>query len=400
MNARNYANRLIQGFIKLILGETAAGVLLIMVAFAAMLAANSPLADAYHGLFHHQLAWTPVEALDTLHDWINDALMAVFFFVVGLEIKREILGGALADPARRRLPVVAAAAGMAVPALVYLAVSAGAPAPAARGWAIPAATDIAFALGVLGLLGRRVPPSLRLFLLTVAIIDDLGAVAIIAVFYTTTIDPVWLAGAAAVVAVLVALNRAGAHRPLAYILPGVLLWLCVLHSGIHATIAGVALAFAVPYRSGHGTSPLVRLEHALVPWNGFLVVPLFGLANAGVAIPSSGTEALVAPVPLGVALGLFLGKQAGVFGAMVLCDRTGLSPRPAGMTWLQVWGLAVLCGIGFTMSLFIGALAFPGQPALVEEAKLGVLAGSVLSALLGYTILRFAPSPRPSPTVA
>ncbi len=379
-------------------GESGAGTLLIVVAIAAIAIANSPLADQYHGWFHHEFDWTPIAKLNTWHLWINDGLMAVFFFVVGLEIKREVLDGELATPARRRLPIIAAAAGMAVPAAVYLFVAQGEAALKA-GWAIPAATDIAFAMGVIGLLGRRVPGSLRLFLLSVAIVDDLGAVAIIALFYTSAIKLTWLAAAAAILAVMITLNRRGSARALPFVLLALALWYAVLHSGVHATIAGVLAALTIPMKLDRtGDSLLLRLEHALVPWNGFLIVPLFGFANAGVALAQAGVYGVLAPLPLGIALGLFLGKQVGIFAAVLAADKLGLAKRPAGASLWQLWGVAVLCGIGFTMSLFIGALAFPAAPALAEEAKLGVLAGSLLSALLGYAILRLAPPPRPAPS--
>ncbi len=374
-------------------GESGAGTLLIVVAIAAIAIANSPLAEQYHDWFHHELGWTPIAKLNTWHLWINDALMAVFFFVVGLEIKREVLDGELATPARRRLPIIAAAAGMAVPAAVYLFVAQGEAALNA-GWAIPAATDIAFAMGVIGLLGRRVPPSLRLFLLSVAIVDDLGAVAIIALFYTSAIKLTWLAAAAAILAAMIGLNRWKVTRALPYVLLALALWFAVLHSGVHATIAGVLAALTIPLKLDRaGDSLLLRLEHALVPWNGFLIVPLFGFANAGVSLAHAGVYGLLAPLPLGIALGLFLGKQVGIFAAVLAADKLGLAKRPAGASLWQLWGVAVLCGIGFTMSLFIGALAFPAAPELAEEAKLGVLAGSLLSALLGYAILRLAPQP-------
>jgi NhaA family Na+:H+ antiporter len=389
------SNRLAGAAARLLGGEAGAGIILILVALAAMLAANSPLAHAYHALFHDRLPATPIAALPTLHDWINDALMALFFFTVGLEIKRELLDGDLASPARRRLPVLAAAAGMAAPALVYLGVAGATPA-LQRGWAIPAATDIAFAVGVIGLLGRRVPPSLRLFLLTVAIVDDLGAVAIIALFYTSQLALGWLAASAAVLGALAALGWLRVGRRLPYVLLAGALWYCMLHSGVHPTVAGVLAAFTVPLRlDAAGDSPLLRFEHALVPWNGYLIVPLFGFANAGVSLAGSGLAGLVAPLPLAVAAGLLVGKQAGIFGAIVIARRTGFAEPPAGATWLQLWGLALLCGIGFTMSLFIGALAFPAHPALVEEAKLGVLAGSLASAVAGFLVLRLAPSSSP-----
>ena len=387
---RNLANELARRFTKLMGGEATSGILLIVVAVLAMAAANSPLADLYHGVFHHRLTGSPIARLDSLHAWINDALMAIFFFVVGLEIKREVLDGELSSPARRRLPVLAAAAGMATPAIVYLA-TAGLAEPAQRGWAIPAATDIAFAVGVLGLLGRRVPASLRLFLLTVAIVDDLGAVVVIALFYTAHIELGWAMAAVAILGALVTCGRMRIAYTSVYILLGLALWFCVLNSGIHATIAGVLLAFTIPLRPLRGDSMALRLEHALVPWNSYVIVPIFGFANAGVALAGIGLSGLFQPVPLGIALGLFLGKQAGICAAIVASDKLGFAPRPAGASWIQLWGMAVLCGIGFTMSLFIGALAFPQHPLLVEEAKLGVLAGSLLSSLLGYAILRLPP---------
>ncbi|MFM9936452.1 MAG: Na+/H+ antiporter NhaA [Novosphingobium sp.] len=368
--------------------DAAPGLVLMACAALALVLANSPLAQAWHDLFEHPLPWTPVAQLTNLHHWINDGAMAVFFLVVGLEIKREFVMGALADSARRRLPVIAAAAGMAVPALVYLAVTAGQPG-LRSGWAIPAATDIAFALGVLALLGPRVPASVRLFLLTVAVVDDLGAITVIALFFTTNLNLAWLALAGALFAAMAAMNRFGVRRLFPYLVLGAGLWLAILHSGVHATVAGVLTALTVPVTlNKHGDSPLLRLEHALARPCGFLVVPLFGLANAGVAL---GTGQPLAPLPLAIALGLIFGKQAGIMLAVLGCERAGLGRRPAGASVLQLWGMALLCGIGFTMSLFIGALAFPAAPDLVEEAKLGVLAGSLISALLGAVILRLAP---------
>lgn len=376
--------------IRLFGGEAGAGILLIAVAILAMIAANSPLAHGYHGFFHGSLPWTPIAKLDTAHLWINDALMALFFFVIGLEIKREVLDGELATPARRRLPVMAAAAGMVVPALIYLAVTGFDPS-LQPGWAIPAATDIAFALGVLGLIGSRAPPSLRLFLLTVAIVDDLGAVVIIALFYTATLKLGWLALAVALLGALVWLNRKGEKRALPYALLGAALWFAVLNSGVHATVAGVLAALTVPLRlDRHGDSLLLRMEHALAPLSAYLIVPLFGFANAGVALTGLTLADLAAPLPLGIALGLLLGKQAGILGTIWAAQRFGLAQRPAGASWMQLWGMALLCGIGFTMSLFIAGLGFPASPALVEEAKLGVLLGSLLSALLGFAVLRLA----------
>ena len=366
-----------------------AGVLLIAVAILAVAVANSPLAGAYHYLFHAELAWTPIPKLDTLHLWINDALMAVFFFVVGLEVKREMIAGNLATVEARRLPVLAASAGMAVPALVYLAVVGDAPG-LTRGWAIPAATDIAFAMGVIGLLGTRVPGALRLFLLTVAIVDDIGAVLVIALFYTSDIDLAWILAATLVVAAMAAVNKWRVDSIWPFVAGALVLWFCVLNSGIHATIAGVVAALTVPMRRRDGHSLLETMEHALVGWNAHVIVPLFGFANAGVALAGLGLAAFVDPLPLAIGAGLVIGKQAGIFGSIVIADRLGFARRPEGASWAQIWGMAVLCGIGFTMSLFIGALAFPRSPELVEEAKLGVLVGSLVSAVLGYLVLRLA----------
>lgn len=386
---RHRLSRLSAAIARLARGEAGAALLLMLAAAAALGLANSPLAGAYRHAFHGPLGWTPVAQLATVELWINDALMAVFFFVVGLEIKREVLNGELASPARRRLPVLAALAGMAGPALVYLAVAGGTPGLAA-GWAIPAATDIAFAVGVLALVGRGLPPSLRLFLLTVAIVDDLGAVAIIALAYTPAIKLAWLALAGALLAAMAVLGWRRHDRLLPYLLLGLGAWYAVLHSGVHATIAGVLAAFTIPLRPGRrsGDSLLLRLEHGLAPWSAYLIVPVFGLANAGVSFSAGGLSAALAPLPLAVAAGLFLGKQAGVLGAILLAECTGFAARPAGATWPQLWGLAGLCGIGFTMSLFITTLAFPAAPDLVDAAKLGIVAGSSLSAVVGYALLR------------
>lgn len=371
---------------KLTHNEAAPGIVLMICAAVALVLANSPLAEPWHGLFHHTLPWTPIAKLDNLHLWINDALMAVFFFVVGLEIKREILDGELSSASRRRLPVIAAVAGMVVPALIYLGIAGGDPA-LHRGWAIPSATDIAFAIGVLALAGKGLPSSLRLFLLTVAIVDDLGAVLVIAFFYTTGLDLMWLGIAAAIFLTLVVVNRAGVSSLIPYILGAVALWFAVLHSGVHATIAGVLAALTVPLAlNKEHDSPLLRLEHALVAPNGFLIVPLFGLANAGVALGSIDGGPLA--LPIAIAAGLLIGKQVGILGSIVAAEKLGIAKRPAGATIRQLWGLSLLCGIGFTMSLFIASLAFPQSPLLVEEAKLGILGGSIISALAGLFLLK------------
>lgn len=373
--------------------ESAGGVLLIAAATLAMIVANSPLADAYFHLLHAVTGpvLTPKLGPMTVELWINDALMAVFFLLVGLEIKREFLGGHLSSWADRRLPFIAAGAGMAMPAIVYLTVIGGSR-DLTRGWAIPAATDIAFALGLLALLGKRAPTSLKLFLATVAIVDDVGAVAIIALFYTAALDWVALAAALLVLAGMVGMNRAGVKHPFWYVTASGLLWYLMLLSGVHATVAGVLAALTVPIidTSGvpdHAQSTLHRMEHALHPWVAFAIVPLFGFANAGVTLGN--TVSPVAALPLAITLGLFLGKQVGIFGSIWLAVRMGVASRPAGASWAQVYGVALLCGIGFTMSLFIGGLAFPDQPQ-ADAVKIGVLMGSLLSAATGTMVLAFA----------
>ncbi|WHU01597.1 Na+/H+ antiporter NhaA [Sphingomonas sp. NIBR02145] len=355
-----------------IASEAAGGVVLMAASACALIVANSPLAADYFHVLHVELG--PL----SLHGWVNDALMAVFFLLVGLEIKAEITEGQLASWSQRTLPVIAAASGMAVPALVYIAVTASTPG-LTRGWAIPAATDIAFAMGLLGLLGKRAPASLKLLLTTIAIVDDMGAVIIIALAYTAKLNLVALAGAGVLLAAMLACSRMRVTRLGPYLVLAVLLWLCVFASGVHATIAGVAAALAIPRAAG------LKLEHALNPWVAFGIVPLFGFANAGVALP--GWEALLAPLPLAVALGLFAGKQVGVFGSIWLAVKAGIAPKPHAR-WGQIYGMALLAGIGFTMSLFIGGLAFPGNAVLTDQVKIGVLAGSLLSALAGYLVLR------------
>jgi len=377
--------------------SSAGGIVLMAVALAAIVIANSPASGLYFGVLKQY-----VFGLSVLH-WINDALMAVFFLLVGLEIKREFLDGQLSSWSRRALPGFAALGGMIAPALIFVALNSGTP-ETLRGWAIPAATDIAFALGVLSLLGKRVPGSLKVFLTALAILDDLGAVIIIAIFYTSELSGLMLGLAFATLAALALLNRAGVTRLLPYLLLGLLLWFFVLKSGVHATLAGVALALTIPLTRSpaapeHGDCALLRLEHALHPYVAFLIIPIFGFSNAGVSFADVGPSALLAPVPLGVTLGLFIGKQIGVFGFGWAAIKLGLADLPARASWLQFYGISLLCGIGFTMSLFIGMLAYPDSTALQDQTKIGVLAGSLLSGVLGWVLLRIArsePSPQPS----
>ncbi|KKC32642.1 Na+/H+ antiporter NhaA [Devosia psychrophila] len=362
------------------------GIVLMFSAALALVVANSPLGTIYADTLHAY-----VGGLSVLH-WINDGLMAVFFLMVGLEIKREVVDGQLSTWSRRILPGSAALGGMIGPALVFLAFNMG-DGGHPNGWAIPAATDIAFALGVLSLLGSRVPMSLKVFLTALAIIDDLGAVVIIALFYTSSINAMALAGAAAVIVALVAMNRFGVRNLVPYLVLGAILWFLVLQSGVHATLAGVILALTIPLKKSptqpdNMASPLHKLEHAIQPWVTFLIIPIFGFANAGVSFAGMSIGQLTDPVPLGIAAGLFIGKQVGVFAASVLVIRAGWAELPMYASWRQLYGVALLCGIGFTMSLFIGLLAFPESVTLQHEVKIGVLLGSILSAAVGALLLR------------
>jgi NhaA family Na+:H+ antiporter len=363
--------------------ESAGGLVLMGAALAAIIVANSPLAPGYFAALHSVWGGLSIEL------WINDGLMAIFFLMVGLEIKREVLAGGLASWEQRALPGFAALGGMLAPALIYIAVNWG-NAQTLSGWAIPAATDIAFALGVLSLLGKRVPTSLKVFLAALAILDDLGAVTIIALFYSTGLNMPMLLASFATLAVLIVMNRMGVRRLLPYLLLGVLLWFFVLQSGVHATLAGVALALCIPLGKPEeeARSPLLFLEEKMHYWVAFAVVPIFGFANAGVSLSGITLGNLLDPVPLGVALGLFVGKQIGVFLAAVLAIRSGIAVLPEGSNWTQLYGVGLLCGIGFTMSLFIGNLAFPGAQHLIDEVKVGVLLGSVVAAIAGVILLR------------
>ena len=382
---------LIRDFLKL---ESSSGILLMVAALLALIMANSPLSHLYQGLLD-----VPVEVrVGALHLdkplllWINDGLMAVFFLLVGLEIKRELLDGELSRPSQVVLPAMAALGGMAVPALIYLAFNQGDP-QALEGWAIPTATDIAFALGVLSLLGDRVPLSLKVFLTALAILDDLGAILIIAAFYTSNLSLTMLVLALIGTALLVILNRSGVTSTAAYVWVGIFLWICVLKSGVHATLAGVALGLAIPMRDHRnpGRSPLREMEHRLHPWVAYAILPIFAFANAGVSFSGVTLGDLFSPLPMGIAVGLVGGKTIGVFLFSALAIWFGWSRLPEGAGWSGLLGVAVLCGIGFTMSLFIGSLAFE-QDGLdyAVAVRLGVLGGSAVAAVAGLLILRSA----------
>jgi Na+:H+ antiporter, NhaA family len=369
--------------------EAAAGLTLLAAAVLALIVANSPLQNIYARTLatHVELGFTPFVLTKELIHWINDGLMSVFFFLVGLELKREAIRGALSKPRAAMLPIIAALGGMIVPALIYASINWD-NAVALRGWAIPAATDIAFAVGVMALLGKRVPPTLKVFLLALAIIDDLGSILIIAFFYTADLSLSALSLAAAGVAILALLNHFGVMRVWLYLLVGAFVWVCVLKSGVHATLAGVATALAIPLTGAKkGTDgPLESLEHGLSPWVSFLILPIFAFANAGLSLADISANDILSQIPVGIALGLFLGKPIGIYGAVRTALATGLGEMPAGASHMQLFGTAILGGIGFTMSLFIGMLAFP-EPEASAEVRLGVLAGSLLSAVVGYIVL-------------
>lgn len=378
---------------RFIASESAGGIVLALAALLALVVSNSPLAGLY-GRFvalpgEVRIGDWLVLAKPLLL-WVNDLWMAVFFFVVGLEIKREVLAGELASVKQAMLPVVAAIGGMIVPALVYVGFNHADPV-ALHGWAIPTATDIAFALGILLLLGDRAPASLKVFLTAVAIIDDLGAILVIALFYTADLSLAMLGAAAVGVVLLFALNRARVTQIGPYVVVGLVVWVCVLKSGIHATLAGVVTALAIPLRDRDGGSPLETAEHALHPWVAFAVLPMFAFANAGVSLAGVGLATLTGGVTLGIAAGLVVGKPLGVMAALALMVRFGGAALPAGTGWRQMFAVSLLCGIGFTMSLFIGGLAFEGRSADFEtQLKLGVLGGSLISGLLGAALLASA----------
>ena len=371
--------------------EAASGLLLIAAAALALIVNNSPLSHYYTAFLDVPVA-VQIGALQIAKPsllWINDGLMALFFLLIGLEVKRELLEGQLSKPSQVVLPGAAAIGGMVVPALIYWFINKDYP-DALGGWAIPMATDIAFALGVLALLGKRVPVSLKLFLMTLAIIDDLGAIIVIAVFYSSELSGMSLLLAAACLIVLIAMNRMGVIKVAPYMIVGLILWVCVLKSGVHATLAGVTLAFCIPLRTKNSeTSPLMSIEHALHPWVAYAILPLFAFANAGVSLAGVSLHSFVSHVPMGIAAGLLIGKTLGVFGLTWIAIKTGMAALPAGANWGQVFGVAILCGIGFTMSLFVGSLAFVAGSDYVGMDRMGILTGSILAALIGYGVTLF-----------
>ena len=392
----NEGDTLLTGIRRFIQSESAGGVVLGLAAIAALLVANSPLGAWYESFVHLRGELRFGNALllsKPLLLWVNDLWMAVFFFLVGLEIKRELLEGELASLKQSLLPAGAALGGMLVPALIYAAINWGNEV-ALRGWAIPTATDIAFALGILMLLGSRVPASLKVFLTAVAIIDDLGAIVVIALFYTANLSATMLGAAGVGIAVLFALNRARVTHIAPYVIVGLVVWVCVLKSGVHATLAGVVTALAIPMRRADGGSPVQDAEHALHPWVAFLVLPVFAFVNAGVSLAGVTAATFTQPIPMGIATGLVVGKAVGVFGASWLIVTLAGASFPAGASRRQFFAVCLLCGVGFTMSLFIGGLAFEGQDPVYEtQLKIGVLGGSVVAALLAVSLLLAGPRP-------
>jgi len=378
-----------RGINKFIKHESASGVLLILAAIIALVIANSPIAYIYGHLLDVPLAIQvgSLEISKPLLLWINDGLMAVFFFLIGLEIKREIVEGELSSIKKASLPVIAAIGGLVAPALIFFWFNMDDPA-ALRGWGVPVATDIAFALGVLSLLGSRVPSSLKILLLSLAIIDDIAAILIIAVFYTENLSLTALSLGGFGLAFAIGLNLYGVRRIAPYILIAVFMWVCVLKSGIHATIAGVLIALVIPIgkREMDNVSPLKKLEHALHPWVAYFIMPIFAFANAGVALKGMSLAALAAPLPTGIMAGLFFGKQIGVFFFVAIAVLIGLCKLPDDIKWRHIYGLSLLCGIGFTMSLFIGTLAFD-DPSVNAQVRLSILIASACSAILGFVVL-------------
>ncbi|HEX6092518.1 MAG TPA: Na+/H+ antiporter NhaA [Dongiaceae bacterium] len=376
--------------------EAAGGVVLLAAAVLALIVSNTPVAPFYKIFLTMpvEIRFGALEIAKPLLLWINDGLMAVFFLLVGLEIKRELLEGELASFSQALLPAIGAVGGMIVPAAIYASLNSDS-GDAINGWAIPSATDIAFALGVLSLLGNRVPVALKVFLLAVAIFDDLGAIVIIALFYSSELSLISLVLSAIVLAAMFAINRAGITRIAPYALLGIVLWVCVLKSGVHATLSGVAIALAIPIRARDGRSPLRDLEHMLHPWVAFLVTPLFGFANAGVSLTGIRFASLFENIAFGIAAGLFIGKQVGVLLSVFICVKLRLARLPEGTGWLAIYGASLLAGIGFTMSLFIGTLAWD-HTYYSAPLRIGVLGGSLLSGIAGYIVLRFA-TRKPAP---
>lgn len=369
--------------------ESAGGILLLMAVVCAMLIANSPLAFLYDSFLNTpmQIRFGALDIHKPLLLWINDGLMALFFLLIGLEVKRELFEGALSSPAKASLPTFAAIGGMLAPAFFYLFFNHGDPITSS-GWAIPAATDIAFALGIMALLGSRVPPSLKIFLLALAIIDDLGVIVIIAIFYSADLSMLSLGIAAIAVTGLFILNRKGITSIAPYALVGTILWVAVLKSGVHATLAGVIIAFSIPLRAKDGSSPSESLEHSLHPWSTFMILPIFAFANAGVSLGNMSPDMLLSPVPLGIAAGLVFGKPIGVMLLSFIAVKLKLAALPEGITWKLIFPVAVMCGIGFTMSMFISSLAFTQSGANYGDlARLGILMGSMIAAIMGYLML-------------
>ncbi|WP_305856256.1 Na+/H+ antiporter NhaA [Balneatrix alpica] len=393
--ALGVSRKLLKEFLHL---ESAGGILLVIAAILAMVLVNSPFDFIYNALLEIpvEIRIGAIEVAKPLLLWINDGLMAIFFLLIGLEVKREVLEGQLSELSQVVLPGVAALGGVVVPALVYVMLNQG-DATAMRGWAIPTATDIAFALGILALLGSRVPSSLKLFLLTLAILDDLAAIIIIAVFYSHELSVLSMGLASAALLIMVILNRLHVSNITIYILLGVCAWVFVLKSGVHATLAGVAVAFTIPLKVEKPAyySPLKHLEHKLHPWVAFMIVPVFAFANAGVPI-SGGLDLMFTGIPMGIALGLLVGKPLGVFGASWLLIKSGFAKLPSGANWSQLFGVSVLCGIGFTMSLFIGSLSFDQNAAdYAMQDRIGILIGSFFAAVIGVVWLYLAGKPNP-----
>ena len=385
----------IRRFVKL---EAASGLMLMAATVFALIAANSPWQNFYESALSIKLtvAIEDFAISKPIFLWINDGLMAIFFLLVGLELKREAIVGELNTPKKVMLPAIGALGGMVFPALIYAGININDPI-AIQGWAIPTATDIAFALGILSLLGNRVPASLKIFLMALAIIDDLGAIVIIALFYTTELSTLSIGVAAGALVVLIALNKFGVTKKAAYFIVGTVLWVSVLKSGVHATLAGVALAFTIPItgkdENGQTCSPLKEIEHGLHFWVAFFILPLFAFVNAGVDITQISLNQMSGAVPLGIMLGLFVGKQVGVFGFSFVAIKLGIAKLPEGSGWAQLYGVSLLTGIGFTMSLFITSLAFVDDSVFQFTDKLAILIASVVAGVLGYLILRFAKQP-------